>query len=407
MWKHFSILIFVFALICAVGIAGCIAQDGEPGENNYDISGVGTITYVDLEGGFYGIAADDGNSYLPLNIGEEFKKDGMCVQFTANFSDAVTIYQWGTPIELIGIEEADTCPNQGFTPVTIEESRRIATEYVTNMTEYIQYDGHNLQLEETLTLRCPYCWQFVFTFDMTSMKDPAVTDMGTVRVTMQEGNVISATFSAGKPEPLNLTRTVAVGELLSHPRYDTTLKVLGQVEDLGALNCLCFHLASGGGQMTVWYDMMVEDDGTIRPAVRMEGIENGDWVVVTGDLKSGGTYCTQGDFWAEEIERIPVTTELIPVGTLLAKPVYDTDISVYGEVSLLGELFCDCFSLTSGGEAMTVWYGSMVEDDGTERPNVSVEGVENGDMLVVTGELKSGGIHYSKNDFWVSAITPV
>jgi len=46
----------------------------------------------------------------------------------------------------------------------------------------------------------------------------------------------------------------------------------------------------------------------------------------------------------------------------------------------------------------------MVEDDGTERPSVSVEGIENGDSVVVTGELKTEGQHTSLNDFWASDI---
>ncbi|MCK5217486.1 MAG: hypothetical protein KAJ93_06840 [Methanosarcinales archaeon] len=37
----------------------------------------------------------------------------------------------------------------------------------------------------------------------------------------------------------------------------------------------------------VWYDMMVEDDQIKRPAVSVEGIENGNMVIITGELKSG------------------------------------------------------------------------------------------------------------------------
>ena len=32
----------------------------------------------------------------------------------------------------------------------------------------------------------------------------------------------------------------------------------------------------------------------------------------------------------------------------------------------------------------------MVEDDQIKRPAVSVEGIENGNMVIITGELKSG-----------------
>ena len=94
----------------------------------------------------------------------------------------------------------------------------------------------------------------------------------------------------------------------------------------------------------------------------------------------------------------------LSVSELLENPMYDTEVKIYGEVSLLGELFCPCFELTSGGKKLLVSYGLMVDDDGTERPAVSVEGIQNGDQAIVTGELKTAGVHRSLNDFWASEI---
>lgn len=99
--------------------------------------------------------------------------------------------------------------------------------------------------------------------------------------------------------------------------------------------------------------------------------------------------------------------ENLSVSALLENPVYDTEVTVYGRVSVLGELLCPCFELTSGGETVLVWYDLMVEDDGTERPAVSVEGLENGDWVLVTGELKTAGTHRSQNDFWANSIEKV
>ncbi|MBN1454739.1 MAG: hypothetical protein JW945_00585 [Methanomicrobia archaeon] len=92
------------------------------------------------------------------------------------------------------------------------------------------------------------------------------------------------------------------------------------------------------------------------------------------------------------------------VAALLADPIYDTEVTVYGQVALLGELLCPCFELSSGGETVQVWYDLMVEDDGTERPAVSVEEIENGDWVLVKGELKSAGVHRAANDFWTTSI---
>ena len=105
------------------------------------------------------------------------------------------------------------------------------------------------------------------------------------------------------------------------------------------------------------------------------------------------------------------TGEEKPEGTLtitklLDNPVYDTEVKIYGEVAGLGDLACLCFFLTSDGKSVQVWYDTMVENDGTVRPAVSVEGIRNGDKVIVTGELKDeGGIHYSKDDFWAKSIT--
>jgi hypothetical protein len=99
--------------------------------------------------------------------------------------------------------------------------------------------------------------------------------------------------------------------------------------------------------------------------------------------------------------------ENLSVSELLENSAYDTEMTVYGRVSLLGELLCPCFELTSGGEPVQVWYGLMVEDDGTERPAVSVAGIENGDLVLVTGELKIAGTHHSRNDFWARSIEKI
>jgi len=49
-------------------------------------------------------------------------------------------------------------------------------------------------------------------------------------------------------------------------------------------------------------------DGGLRTgketaAVSVEGIENGDYVIVTGELKTEGTHTVLNDFWASSIEK--------------------------------------------------------------------------------------------------------
>jgi len=98
-----------------------------------------------------------------------------------------------------------------------------------------------------------------------------------------------------------------------------------------------------------------------------------------------------------------------PEGTLtpdelLQNPVYNETVRVYGQVSGLGEFMCTCFLLRSDGKTLHVWYDTMVEDDGTLQPAINVQEINNEDWVILTGKLKSGGVHYSLNDFWLSGI---
>ncbi len=93
------LLALLLATVAAVCICGCLGEPEPP-----TVSGSGTVQYIDLEGGFYGIVADDGTRYLPLNLPEEFSEDGLAVEFTGYLrEDVVSIQQWGTPLEITEI----------------------------------------------------------------------------------------------------------------------------------------------------------------------------------------------------------------------------------------------------------------------------------------------------------------
>lgn len=87
----------VLTFIIAV-IAGCLNED--------IVCGTGTIIFVDLVGGFYGIIGDDGERYRPINLPREFEIDGLRVRFQAKIRDDLAdIYMWGTRVEILGIEK--------------------------------------------------------------------------------------------------------------------------------------------------------------------------------------------------------------------------------------------------------------------------------------------------------------
>jgi inhibitor of cysteine peptidase len=66
----------------------------------------GTVVYMDLEGGFYGIAGDDGKNYDPMNLSDEFKQDSLRVEFEyKKRSDLSSFHMWGTIIEIVNIKK--------------------------------------------------------------------------------------------------------------------------------------------------------------------------------------------------------------------------------------------------------------------------------------------------------------
>lgn len=82
---------------------GCTSSN-HGGEGDI-IEGTGTVQYVELEGGFYGIVGDDGTRLDPANLDDAFKEDGLRVHFRAREKeDAVGFHMWGTIVELVSIE---------------------------------------------------------------------------------------------------------------------------------------------------------------------------------------------------------------------------------------------------------------------------------------------------------------
>lgn len=67
-----------------------------------DISNMmtGTIRYVRLERGFYGIFADNGRHYDPINLPPEYRRHGLRVAFQGTKMDMVSIHMWGTILKI-------------------------------------------------------------------------------------------------------------------------------------------------------------------------------------------------------------------------------------------------------------------------------------------------------------------
>jgi len=91
--------------------------------------------------------------------------------------------------------------NNGFTPVTQEESQRIAKDYLVSSPTFA-FDGteDTLRLVNTHTMRCPFCWAFEFEFqcrhagygDRSGQAVAEVITPHTAWIMVGEGEVVEA-----------------------------------------------------------------------------------------------------------------------------------------------------------------------------------------------------------------------
>jgi len=85
--------------LCALLSQSCMKDSGD------DFIGTGTIVFLTFEGGFYGIKADDGKSYDPVNLPAEFRKEGLRVRFEAKeLKNQASFHMWGAIIEIVHIQ---------------------------------------------------------------------------------------------------------------------------------------------------------------------------------------------------------------------------------------------------------------------------------------------------------------
>jgi hypothetical protein len=89
-----ALIVLLFVLTCCIN------------ENDEIRSETGTVKYISLEGGFYGITGTDNKNYDPVNLSSEYKVDGLKITFKYKISDELASYHmWGTSIELIYISK--------------------------------------------------------------------------------------------------------------------------------------------------------------------------------------------------------------------------------------------------------------------------------------------------------------
>ncbi len=65
----------------------------------------GTLSYHDLEGGFWGLSDADGNRYVLLDgLPDSLKKDGLCVEATVESAHVLGTAMWGTYVHVVSVK---------------------------------------------------------------------------------------------------------------------------------------------------------------------------------------------------------------------------------------------------------------------------------------------------------------
>lgn len=67
--------------------------------SNYSYKG--TIRYMNMEGGFYGIVTDKGEKLLPIGLEKKYFVEGTVISFSGKYVEGMmTIQQWGKPFKV-------------------------------------------------------------------------------------------------------------------------------------------------------------------------------------------------------------------------------------------------------------------------------------------------------------------
>lgn len=94
-------------------IMGCGAIGGKPNPDDVKkekiqnaISFTGTVVYLNFEGGFWGIIADDGQRYDPIDLPKDLQKEGLRVEGKIRpRRDVAHFHMWGNIVEILELRK--------------------------------------------------------------------------------------------------------------------------------------------------------------------------------------------------------------------------------------------------------------------------------------------------------------
>jgi len=90
--------------ICLMSVVAALQSCATESVDSVKITG--TVVYVSLEGGFYGIKGDDGKNYDPTNLSKEFQINGLRVRCELKELQGMgSVHMWGTIVEVLSIQK--------------------------------------------------------------------------------------------------------------------------------------------------------------------------------------------------------------------------------------------------------------------------------------------------------------
>ena len=101
-WKIVALALLLIATMSAIAIGY------ELGKEENVVREIGTVVWLNLEGGFWGIIGDDGEHYDPINLNIEFRCEDLRVYFEAEIrTDLVSFHMWGKIVEILKIQKLE------------------------------------------------------------------------------------------------------------------------------------------------------------------------------------------------------------------------------------------------------------------------------------------------------------
>jgi hypothetical protein len=91
--------VLLVAMLIVLALPGCNRTDR--------VLDTGTVVYIGLEGGFFGIIDDHDRRWDPSNLPSEFQVDSLRVRFEGIITNRPTFHMWGRTIELTAIKRLD------------------------------------------------------------------------------------------------------------------------------------------------------------------------------------------------------------------------------------------------------------------------------------------------------------